>query len=172
MFTISPATNGDIPELLLLVNGAYRGDTSRKGWTTEADLLAGELRTDAENLRELMSKENAVILQCRDEGDGLVGCVYLEKRGDRMYLGMLTVAPERQTAGIGKLLLQAAESHAASEQCRVIYFRVLSGRHELIAWYERRGYRLTGERQAYDAPAKFGTPTRFLEFEVMEKIIV
>lgn len=172
MFTISPAAADDILELLPLINGAYRGEVSRKGWTTEADLLAGELRTDAENLRELIGKENAVILQCRDEGGGLVGCVYLEKRGDRMYLGMLTVTPERQTAGIGKLLMQAAESHAASEQCRAIYFRVLSGRHELIAWYERRGYRLTGERQAYDAPAKFGTPTRFLEFEVMEKMII
>lgn len=172
MFTISVATHSDIPELLLLVNSAYRGEASRKGWTTEADLLAGELRTDAENLRELMEKENAVILQCREEGSGLVGCVYLEKRGDRMYLGMLTVTPERQTAGIGKLLMQAAEEHAASEQCRAVYFRVLSGRHELVAWYERRGYRLTGERQAYDAPAKFGTPSRFLEFELMEKIIV
>ena len=171
MFTISPATIGDIPELLLLVNGAYRGDTSRKGWTTEADLLAGELRTDAENLRELIGKEYAVILQCRDEAGELAGCVYLDKRGDRMYLGMLTVSPERQAGGIGKLLLQAAEQHAASEHCRAIYFRVLSGRHELIAWYERRGYHLTGERQAYDAPAKFGTPTRFLEFEVMEKMI-
>lgn len=171
MLTISAAAIDDIPELLTLVNGAYRGETSRSGWTTEADLLAGELRTDAENLRELMAKESSVILQCRAETGELVGCVYLDKREERMYLGMLTVAPKRQTGGIGKQLMQAAERHAASEQCRAVYFRVLSGRHELIAWYERRGYRLTGERQAYDAPAKFGTPTRFLEFELMEKVI-
>lgn len=170
MFTISQATLNDIPELLPLVNSAYRGDASRKGWTTEADLLAGDLRTDAENLASLLEKDSSVVLLYRDEPDGvLVGCVYLDKRAGRIYLGMLSVLPERQAGGIGKQLLKAAEEYARSVACRSIFMRVLSGRHELIGWYERQGYRLTGEVQPYDAPPKFGTPTRFLEFFVMEK---
>lgn len=173
MSAFSTATADDIPELLPLVNSAYRGDASRKGWTTEADLLAGDLRTDAENLASLLEKESSVILLYREEsGNRLVGCVYLDKREERIYLGMLSVLPERQAGGIGKQLLKAAEEYARSLECRSIFMRVLSERLELIGWYERQGYQLTGEVQPYDAPAKYGTPTRFLEFLVMEKGLV
>lgn len=167
--TIAAASLNDIPELLPLVNSAYRGEASRKGWTTEADLLAGELRTDAADLSRLLQNQDAVILLCRDAAGQLLGCVYLDKRGERLYLGMLSVWPELQAGGIGRRLLEAAEEHAATRHCKSIYMRVLSGRHELIAWYERRGYRLTGERQPYDAPEQFGTPLKDLEFVVMEK---
>ncbi len=171
MCSISPATLNDVPELLPLVNSAYRGEASRKGWTTEADLLAGDLRTDSENLTGLLKQESSAILLYRDDAGTLAGCVYLDKRDDRLYLGMLSVLPERQAEGIGKQLLNAAEGHAKSVGCHSIFMRVLSARHELIGWYERQGYHKTGKIEPYDAPAKFGTPMRFLEFEVLEKRI-
>lgn len=168
---ISPASFADIPALLLLVNNAFRGHSARRGWTHEADLLKGTLRTDEATLRELLGTPGAVILKIEDETGGLQGCVYLHKQESGLYLGMLTVAPELQAKGIGKKLLTAAEEHAQREHCRRIFMRVLSGRPELIAWYERHGYRLTGETQPYAMDAKFGIPTRPLEFEILEKVL-
>ncbi|GAB4495963.1 MAG: GNAT family N-acetyltransferase [Saprospiraceae bacterium] len=169
---ISPASFADIPALLLLVNGAFRGDSARRGWTHEADLLEGTLRTDEATLRELLGTPGAVILKIENEtGRLLQGCVYLHKQESGLYLGMLTVAPEWQAKGIGKKLLAAAEEYAQREHCRRIFMRVLSERKELIAWYERHGYRLTGETQPYAMDAKFGIPTRPLEFEILEKVL-
>lgn len=171
MLHIAQATPADIPELLKLVNSAYRGEASRKGWTTEADLLEGELRTDAENLSGLLAKENAVILKCSNAGGELLGCVFLEKRENRLYLGMLSVWPELQARGIGKQLLAAAADHAVSQGCSSVFMRVLSKRQELIAWYERHGYVQTDKREPYDAPAKFGVFREPLEFVVMERVV-
>ncbi|MCC6462242.1 MAG: GNAT family N-acetyltransferase [Saprospiraceae bacterium] len=171
LLNISTANPGDIPALLPMINSAYRGESSKKGWTTEADLLSGELRTDADNLKALLEKPGAVILQLSDAEGALAGCVFLEKRGQRLYLGMLTVWPERQAQGIGKQLLAAAEAHARQQECNAIFMRVLSGRSELIQWYERHGYAATGERQPYDAPPQFGVPRRDLDFILMEKPI-
>lgn len=168
---ISPASLTDIPALLSLVNGAFRGDSARRGWTHEADLLEGILRTDEATLRELLETPGAIILKIESESGDLQGCVYLHKKESGLYLGMLTVAPELQAKGIGKKLLAAAEEHAQRENCRRIFMRVLSGRPELIAWYERHGYRLTGEIQPYAMDEKFGVPTRPLEFEILEKVL-
>jgi GNAT superfamily N-acetyltransferase len=171
MLHIGTATADDIPQLLLLINAAYRGEASRKGWTTEADFLLGELRTDAENLRTLLDRKTAVILKYCDAPGGLTGCVFLDKHGDRLYLGMLSVYPEKQAGGIGKQLLLASEAHARHTGCRAIYMRVLSKRAELIAWYERHGYYQTGNTQPYDGPPQFGTPTEPLVFLIMEKTL-
>jgi len=167
MLTI--ATPHDIPALLPLVNSAYRGEASRRGWTTEADFLTGDLRTDADDMAALMARPDAVILQATDPDGNLVGCVFLEKRGDRLYLGMLSVWPELQGQGIGKALLQGAEQRAATLGCPAIFMRVLSPRHELFAWYERHGYHPTGEREPYNAPPKYGVPQVPLDFVVLEK---
>ena len=169
--SIAPAKPGDTPDLLPMINSAFRGESSKKGWTTEADVLAGELRTDADNLNALMEKPGAVILKFTDAEGALAGCVYLEKRGQRLYLGMLTVWPERQAQGIGKQLLAAAETHARRQNCDSIIMRVLSNRTELIQWYERHGYAATGERQPYDAPPQFGIPLTELDFILLEKPI-
>lgn len=171
MLTVSPATAADIPALVYLVNQAYRGEPSRQGWTTEADFLKGDLRTDENDLSKLLARPHAVVLKASDEADAISGCVFLEKRDGRLYLGMLSVAPEKQAHGIGKLLLAAAAKHARSQGCSSIYMRVLSKRHELISWYERHGYHLTGETMPYDAPPQFGTPTEPLEFVIMEKVV-
>ncbi|MBL7798411.1 MAG: GNAT family N-acetyltransferase [Saprospiraceae bacterium] len=168
---LTTATPSDIPTLLQLVNSAYRGEPSRRGWTTEADLLAGDIRTDADDLAALMARPDAVILKAADEAGNLSGCVFLEKRGNRLYLGMLSVWPELQGQGIGKILLQAAEERARRLGCRAVYMRVLTPRHELLAWYERHGYRPTGEYEPYNAPPQYGVPQQALEFAILEKVL-
>ncbi len=168
---ISAASLTDIPELVKLVNSAYRGEASTKGWTTEAHLLEGELRTDENSLKEMMAKPGAAMLKyCNEKGD-INGCVYLKNEGNKIYLGMLTVSPELQGAGIGKILLSAADDYARKQSCNAIFMTVISVRHELIAWYERHGYKLTGEKRPFPTDTRFGVPTRPLEFVVLEKNI-
>src|SRR5262250_3334338 len=111
---ISTAGLNDIPELTMLINSAYRGDVSRKGWTTEADLLEGELRTDEQSLSQSLKNPNAVMLKFA-HNDHIAGCVYLEKQGTALYLGMLSVSPTVQAQGIGKKLLNAAEQHGRQQ---------------------------------------------------------
>ncbi|KAB7726124.1 GNAT family N-acetyltransferase [Rudanella paleaurantiibacter] len=165
---IMAATEADVPRLNTLINSAYRGESSRRGWTTEADLLEG-MRTSETDLRQLLDQPNTTLL-CYREADELLGCVYLETKGDTLYLGMLTVSPERQAGGIGKQLLQAAEEHAQALNCHEITMTVLTARHELVAFYERRGYRATGERIPFpsDNPS-VGQPKQPLELMVMAK---
>jgi ribosomal protein S18 acetylase RimI-like enzyme len=167
---ILPATANDIPALVNLINSAYRGEGSKKGWTTEADLLGG-IRTDEKSLSDMMNKPAAVILVCRSEANVITGCVYLQKQDNKLYLGMLTVSPELQAAGIGRQLLAAAEAHAKNTACSAITMTVISVRHELVAWYERHGYHKTGETKPFPTDPAFGIPKQPLEFVVMDKII-
>lgn len=165
---IYPAAEGDISLLNQLINSAYRGDSSRRGWTTEADLLDG-IRTDEDSLRTMLARADATILKYEEDGQ-LLGCVYLERKGTDLYLGMLTVSPDLQAKGIGRQLLAAAEAFARDRQCRAVTMTVIPLRHELIAWYERRGYRATGETRPFpmDDP-RFGLPRQPLSFIVLEK---
>lgn len=162
------ATTNDVVAISALVNSAYRGDSSKKGWTTEADLLDG-IRTDEASLTKMIETPGSVILKCIDKAGQLLGCVYLHKKQDKLYLGMLTVSPELQARGIGKQLLTAAESHAKQTDCSGITMTVISVRHELIAWYERHGYTPTGETQPFPADPAFGLPKKPLHFIVMQK---
>ncbi len=168
--SISGALTCDVPALVILVNSAYRGEQSKKGWTTEADLLGG-IRTDETALTEMMKKPGAVILKCYNGADNINGCVYLQKQETKMYLGMLTVSPEIQAQGIGRQLLHASEKYAKENNCTSIIMTVISVRHELIAWYERHGYKNTGETKPFPADEKFNVQKQALEFIVMEKII-
>ena len=163
----SVASQADIPALNNLVNSAYRGDASKKGWTTEADLLGG-IRTDSDSLRRLLEQPDSVIITCLEVGK-LIGCVYLHKQENKMYLGMLTVSPELQDRGIGKELLKVAEAYALTKSCFYMVMTVITLRNELIKWYERRGYRDTGERKPFPGDPRFGIPKQPLEFLVMEK---
>jgi ribosomal protein S18 acetylase RimI-like enzyme len=168
---IIKATISDIPALNILINSAYRGETSKKGWTTEEHLLGG-IRTDEANLTELFLKENATILKYTEKNQ-IIGSVYLEQQDKKLYLGMLTVSPELQGCGIGKKLIQAAESFARNSKLKTISMTVISVRKELIAFYERRGYKNTGETKPFPmTEPKFGLPKQFLEFIVMEKEIL
>ena len=161
----------DIPSILPLVNSAFRGDSARRGWTHESDLIAGTQRTDAADLLNMLQTPGAVMLLYRNDAGDLEGCVFLQKKERGLYLGMLTVAPDLQGGGIGKKLLAAADEHARLLGCPCIYMSVISVRSELIAWYERHGYRLTGETQPFIVPEAFGTPTQSLEFVFLEKPI-
>ena len=166
--TISKATVEDIPQLLHLVNNAYRGEEARNGWTHEADLIEGVLRIDAEGLQKLLSKPTVTILKYADDKK-IEGCVYLDKQNDKLYLGMLSVLPNAQANGIGKKLMQAAEEHAKKINCSTIEMTVINVRNELIAWYQRRGYRPTGKTQPFEVEEKFGKPTQPIHFIVMHK---
>lgn len=163
------ATEKDAAALNKLVNSAYRGDSSRKGWTTEADLLDG-IRTSEDSLKEMIAKPDAVILLAEDE-EGLKACVFLEKQNKALYLGMLTVKPDLQGKGLGAQLLDAAEKRAKELGCSAIKMTVITVRNELIAYYKRKGFIETGERQPFPSDPKFGIPKQPLEFLVMEKVV-
>lgn len=167
---ITKATSQYIPQLVTLVNSAYRGEASKKGWTTEANLLDG-IRTDNISVEQMINKKDAVILQSFDENDVLQGCVYLEKENTKMYLGMLTVSPLMQATGIGKQLLIEAEKYALEQKCVFVEMTVISVRKELIAWYQKHGYKETGKTKPFPNDVKFGTPKQPLEFIVMQKEI-
>ena len=165
---IVEASSADVVELGPLVNSAYRGDSSRKGWTTEADLLDG-IRIDQQMLQEYFEDEHVTILKALNDEQQIVGCVYLKKQQDRLYLGMLTVLPELQAKGLGKLLLKASEEKALEKGCKSVVMTVITSRKELIDWYKRRGYYETGERQPFPASERFGKPKMHLEFLVLQK---
>ena len=164
---IIKTTLQDIPQLVTLINSAYRGEESKKGWTTEANLLEGE-RVNGEGLEKTINQPNAVILKCVNDAAEIIGSVYLKKNDNKMYLGMLTVSPTLQAGGIGKKILQASEEYAAEQKCNAVEMTVISVRHELIAWYQRHGYHDTGKRTPFPEDP-LSTKTQPLEFIVMEK---
>jgi ribosomal protein S18 acetylase RimI-like enzyme len=167
---ILKATLEDIPRLNELVNSAYRGDTSRKGWTTEADLLDGT-RTDESAIKSFFEEPGSTILKCIDEGK-IVGCVRLLKHGNQLYLGMFAVDPSAQSKGIGKKILREAEVEAQKQNCKSIDMTVISDRKELIDWYKRHGYVEVGEKKpmVFDNPSG-GIPKKDLYFITLEKFL-
>jgi ribosomal protein S18 acetylase RimI-like enzyme len=172
MPTIRRANRTDAAAVAALVNSAYRGNSSRVGWTTEADLLGGQ-RTDPDAILELLASATETLLLAEGDGGHLLGSVVLEQRpGDVAYLGMLTVRPDVQAQGLGKALLQWGEEYARNEWgATSIEMTVIRHRKELIAWYERRGYVETGERRPFPAgDPRFGLPrVDDLEFAVLRK---
>ena len=167
---ITKATLQDIPALNILINSAYRGETSKKGWTTEANLLEGK-RTNEEELTETILNPKNTILKYT-ENDKIIGSVLLVEKEHQLYLGMLTVSPELQNSGIGKKLLAEAENHAKALGLSSIIMTVISVREELIAWYKRHGYVDTGEREAFPESGIHVTVSEVpLEFIYLEKRI-
>lgn len=170
--SISPAVAADIPEMVALVNSAYRGDSSRQGWTTEAHLLDGQ-RTDADDLHDLLTAPGATFLLARQSVTGqLLGSVYLKAQAPDLYLGMLSVSPAHQAYGIGKQLMAAAEAHARALDHSGLLISVISVRHELLAWYERHGFRRTGETIDFPRDTRFGIPKQELELLLLRKQLV
>lgn len=168
--TIRQATAADAEAVVALVNSAYRGDSSRAGWTTEADLLGGQ-RIDVPILSDLLARPGSVLLMHVAENI-LLGCVHIERTDEDTYLGMLTIRPTAQGAGLGRQMLEAAERWAAERWAsRGMHMTVIVQRSELIVWYERHGYRRTGERKPFPyGDERFGIPRRDdLEFEVLYK---
>lgn len=181
------ARREDAEALSALVNSAYRGDPSRVGWTTEADLLGGQ-RTDPDALRGFIAGgettgDRVLLLHEAVQSSGSAGgpaapaidaCVQLERHGDEAYLGMFTVRPTLQGGGLGRRLLAGAEQDARRRWgVTAVHMTVIAQRAELIAWYERRGYRATGETAPFPyGDARFGEPLRpDLHFVVLRKVL-
>lgn len=172
--TFRIAETGDIARLQPFVHAAYRGDSARRGWTHEADLLDGQ-RIDAEALSAMIADPSHTVLMAERQGQ-LVGCVQVNNKGQGLvYLGMLSVDPERQGGGLGRRLIAAAEAEARSTyKATRMEMTVIVQRVELIAWYIRCGYHPTGETRPFPATdPRFGLPRRDdLAFVVLARDIV
>jgi len=160
-----------VPAIVSVVESAYRGEASRVGWTTEADLLDGQ-RTDVAAVSAMMAAPDSVVLLA--EADGvLAGCCHLERRpADDVYFGMFAIRPGSQGQGWGRQVLAEAERLAAQEwHAARLVMTVIAQRDDLIAWYERRGYRRTGESRPFPyGDERFGIPRRpDLKFVVLAK---
>lgn len=163
------AEAADIDAIVRLVNAAYRGDSSRIGWTTEADLLGGQ-RTDAEEVLTLVAASGSMVL-LGFQGALLAGSMHLKREGCHAYLGMFAIQPILQGAGLGRRFLNEAERIARDEWgVRSMRMSVITLREELIAYYERRGYRRTGELLPFPTELRFGIPqVSGLQLAILEK---
>ncbi|MFI0773922.1 GNAT family N-acetyltransferase [Streptomyces sp. NPDC021212] len=168
--TYRGATEADIEPLVALIESAYRGDVSRAGWTTEADILGGQ-RTDPEGVGAVVRGADSRMTVV-ERGGELIACCQLERRGEYAYFGMFAVRPGLQGGGLGKMIIAEAERFAATEwAAREMHMTVITAREELIAWYERRGYARTGRMTPFPyGDERFGVPHRpDLEFELLIK---
>ncbi len=162
MIVIAAASSADAPALKALLETAYRGDSARAGWNHEADILDDE-RTSRAELDALLADPAVTMLTARD-GERLIGCVAVTRKDDTLaYLGMLCVLPTLQSGGLGRRLLDAAEDCARAKSIAAMEMTVIDSRLELIAWYERRGYRLTGETRPF--PVLRDPPITFVVLE-------
>jgi GNAT superfamily N-acetyltransferase len=172
--TVAPlfrqAADTDVDTIVALVETAYRGDSGRRGWTTESDLLDGQ-RTNVELVAELLVQPDSTVLLA-SIGGVLRACCHIERQGSSAYFGMFAVDPAWQGSGLGRQLLAEAERMARETwRCGAMHMTVIDVRNELIAWYERRGYRRTGEYNPFPyVDERFGIPRRDdLRFELMVK---
>ncbi|MFD0792922.1 GNAT family N-acetyltransferase [Mucilaginibacter litoreus] len=165
---VLPATIQDVNQLVALVNSAYRGESSKRGWTTEADMIDGQ-RIDTESMTEQINDPEAVILKYVNNDGFLSGCVYLKNKGSELYVGMLTVSPQMQAGGIGRQLLQAAEDYARSISINTVTMTVITRRAELLQWYYRRGYSPTGEVLPLLIDKRFGVLKQPLDMYKLQK---
>jgi ribosomal protein S18 acetylase RimI-like enzyme len=171
MVNTAIATLKEVPQLLVLLNSGYRGEVSKQGWTTEAHIISGEVRTTATALQQLILQPGSVFLVVQNQSSELVGCVNLQQHNNKLYVGMLCVQPLLQGKGTGKQLLFAAEAYSKQRQCGVMYMKVISVRKELISWYIRHGYKDTGLTEPFPTTTDAGIPTQNLFFAVLEKNI-
>lgn len=178
-FRFARDDDAEIDAIVALVESAYRGEASREGWTTEADLLEGQ-RTDADAVRSLITSglagggasDGGGGLLLAFQGDDLVGCCQLEPRaGGSAYFGMFAVRPGLQGRGWGRAVVARAEEIARDWGAARMTMTVIRQRQDLIAWYRRLGYTPTGDRQPFPyGDARYGLPTRDdLEFVVLAR---
>jgi GNAT superfamily N-acetyltransferase len=151
-----------------LVESAYLGDSSRAGWTTEADLPDGQ-RTDAAEVCSLVDRDSSWILLAERDGV-LLGCCHLEHVApSTAYFGMFAVRPVEQGAGVGRALITEAARRVVETGCAQIRMTVIRQRSDLLAWYARLGFEPTGEVAPFPyGDERFGRPRRDdLEFVVL-----
>ena len=168
--TFRPATHADIDALVALVTSAYRGNVSKQGWTTEADMLDGQ-RIDHDVLSRDIGRERSRIILVEHDAQ-LLACAHVAEEYGAGYFGMFSVKPDLQGSGIGKAVLAEAERIAAEEwNLAAMRMTVIDIRDELIAFYERRGYVRTGLKKPFPyGDERYGIPKRDdLRFEILEK---
>ncbi len=175
---ISVCSDAELPELVSLVNAAYRGAGATPGWTSEVGLVNGE-RVTLDALRGDMAATPSARIYLLREPPKLLACVRVEEGQGAQdepvcYISMLAVHPEWQDAGLGRRMLEFAEAEGRKRGARAARRPVVSIRASLIAWYERRGYRRTGETEPFPyEDARFGQPQqRGLEFILLQKELV
>lgn len=152
------ATSPDASEISHLINFAYRGKPLRQGWTTEEDLVSGE-RISSEEVRKLIATPDNFILLAYSIQNTLIGCVHVNVEGnDFIYFGMLAVEPSSQATGAGKALIAEIEKQARRVGSKVIRLTVVNVRKELIEFYQRRGFQLTGAFEDYPFPERLKLP--------------
>ena len=160
----------DVPAIVELVDSAYRGEPSRQGWTTEADLIDGQ-RTDSVEVSAIIARENNFIMLF-EEHQQLLASMHLARKSDYAYLGMFAVSPQLQGRGIGKAMLERAEYCAFNEwQCEWLEMSVISQRTDLINWYQKQGYDVSGKKRPFPyGDERYGIPKRNdLVLEVLKK---
>ena len=163
----------DVPAVVALVDAAYRGDGSRAGWTSEAELIDGQ-RTDAAMVSALITDPGVHVLLA-EEGSALQVCCELQEPDQDAgpaYFGMFAVRPSRQRGGYGRIFLAEAERIAREDfGAAAMEMTVIRQRGALIAWYERRGYQRTGQTKPFPyGDERFGTPkVAGLEFVTLAK---
>ena len=165
-----PAGAADVDAVVGLIESAYRGESSRAGWTTEADLLDGR-RTDRAELQEILARGHSQILLAERDGQ-LLACAHVAREDGAGYFGMFSVAPTLQGAGIGSRVLEEAERIVRDGwKLPAMRLTVIDIRAELVGYYERRGYVRTGKTKPFPyGDERFGVPKRDdLRFEVLEK---
>ncbi len=168
------ANLSDRDAILHLVESAYRGESSRIGWTTEADLLEGQ-RTDIDELRRLIEHPDDGGILLAEQNQQLIACAHLERHAEHIYFGMFSVSPAIQGGGVGKLMLLETERIVHEEwKLHRIEMSVIYQRIELIEWYERRGFNRTGETKPWPyGDLRFGLPKRNdLSFVVLSKSLI
>jgi ribosomal protein S18 acetylase RimI-like enzyme len=165
------ATDMDLPAIVAIMNAAFRGTDGGRGWSTEAGYITGE-RTNESLLSEEIAGGAQYLVAKNDLTSALDGCVSLQAVSpEKWYLGSLTVGPALQNTGFGRKLLGAAEEYASMHGARIIEMTVVNVRDALISWYERRGYRRSGETRPFPyGDNRYGTPMRSdLQFVVLER---
>ena len=175
-FALRPARPADLPTIANLMNSAFRGVGPNAGWNSEADLLAGDRTSEDALAADLATDPDSLLVAESDStilgGSNILGSVHLEPlSAGAWYLGGLTIDARLQNSGLGRGLLSAAEQWARERGATTIRMTVINLRHTVIAWYERRGYHLTGEVRPFPYDdTRFGTPRRAdLAFVVLEK---
>lgn len=165
------ATHNHIPTLTSLLNRSYRGDTSRAGWTTEADLLSGK-RIDEEGLTQLLNDPESLILIAQSE-ESILATIHAHHENESVHFGLFAVEPSLQGGGIGKELLAYAESEAIRKWgVNTAIMEVITHRSELIEYYERRGYVRSGEMIAFPESDLWEKQVDFLELTRLKKNLI
>lgn len=178
-----PATTADVPAITALTNLAYAGGhrdhagghrdhagrQSTKAWTHEGTLFDEARTSDAEIAGQLAAPGAMFLLGF--DGDQLVASALLKFTGDSGYLGMLSVHPDAQAGGVGKQMLAEAERMAIERGCTKMTMMVIAThRPELVSYYQRRGYALTGRYGQFSrAAVKAHAEEIGMRLEWMEK---